>query len=315
MKIVQKYGGSSLADAECVRRVAMRVCADAKNHQMLVVVSAQGKTTDALTRKYMEIADAFPTRESDALLVSGEQASAALLAAALRDLGVDAISLNAFQIPVYAAGIPGDGRIQRINTARIRKEWDLGRIVVVTGFQGVTNSGDYLTLGRGGSDTSAIALAAALKADRCMIFTDVDGVYSADPRKEPNAVRFEQINEDTMLNLALCGAKVLHPRAVALAKQYQVPTEVLTSFSVKEGTVVSKNAPRQTGVTMRRTGDESVITVVFRKKPTGDQLATLLNIVLEHTNDVKYGSGILQTTVGSQASDELLHKIHSKLYS
>ncbi|MBO5248147.1 MAG: aspartate kinase [Clostridia bacterium] len=316
MKIVQKYGGSSLANAERVRRVANRIKTDAENNQMLVVVSAQGKTTDALTTLYRELSNTFPSRESDALLIAGEQASAALLAAALREIGCDAISLNGMQIPVQVYGESGDGRIGRIDIARIRKEWNQGRIVVITGFQGINEAGDFITLGRGGSDTSAIALAAAVKADRCMIFTDVDGVYSADPRKIPSAVRFNSIHEDTMLNLALHGAKVLHPRAAALAKQYGVPTEILTSFSVYEGTVISSDAPRQTGVTMCNKADQlSMITIVFKDHPSGDLLAVIWDTLCNSCFSLRFGADILQALIPNEIAEDLLQQIHGVLYS
>lgn len=315
MKIVQKYGGSSLADAECVRRVAKRIQIDAKNNQMLVVVSAQGKTTDALTKRYLELSSDFPSRESDALLTTGEQSSAALLAATLCNFGADAVSLNGMQVPIWGSGESGDGRIKRIDTARIRKEWSKGKIVVVTGFQGINDDGDPVTLGRGGSDTSAVALAAALKADRCMIFTDVDGVYSADPRKIENAVRFDSIHEDTMLNLALHGAKVLHPRAASLIKQYQIPTEVLTSFSKQEGTVISTKAPRQIGVTMCVTPDQNcIITAVLKDSPKGETLASIVEIFPESSLLIRFGVGIFQATVPENKAEEFITKLHNILY-
>ena len=315
MKIVQKYGGSSLADAECVRRVAQRILSDAENNQMLVVVSAQGKTTDALTKRYLELSDDFPSRESDALLISGEQISAALLAATLCKYGGNAVSLNGLQIPIHALGQRGDGRIKEIETARIRKEWKQGKIVVVTGFQGVNDEGDFVTLGRGGSDTSAIALAAALKADRCMIFTDVDGVYSADPRRIEGAIRFDSIHEDTMLDLALHGAKVLHPRAAALAKQYQVPTEILTSFSNQSGTIISADASPRTGVTMCDYGNDfSIITAVFESLPNRNQLVEIWNVFSESCGFARFGSNILQAKVSKNNAKDLMEQLHCVIY-
>lgn len=315
MKIVQKYGGSSLADAECVRRVAQRILLDAKNNQMLVVVSAQGKTTDALTKKYFELTDDFPSRESDALLIAGEQISAALLAATLRNYGANAIAINSLQIPIHASGQSGDGRIKEIETARIRREWKQGKIVVVTGFQGVNDEGNFVTLGRGGSDTSAVALAAALKADRCMIFTDVDGVYSADPRRIKQAVRFDSIHEDTMLDLALHGAKVLHPRAAELAKQYQVPTEILTSFSHQSGTVISSDAPPKTGVTMWNLENGTcVITAVFETVSTPDCLTEIWNLFLDSCGYIRFGSNILQVKVPESNVASLMEQLHYVLY-
>jgi aspartate kinase len=231
MKIVQKYGGTSLADAECVRRVARRVISAADNNQVLVVVSAQGDTTDDLVQKMAEITQHPEGREADALLATGEQISAAMLAITLNEMGCRAVSLSAPQVPILAEGAARDGKIRKISTGRIVHEWDDGKVVVVTGFQGVDPDGNIITLGRGGSDTSAVALAAALHADRCQIFTDVDGVYSTDPGKEDRAVRFDNVSFNTMLDLAQRGAKVLHPRAVELAMQYGLTLEVLTSAS------------------------------------------------------------------------------------
>ncbi len=316
MKIVQKYGGSSLADVDCVRRVASRILSDAKNNRLLVVVSAQGKTTDALTKQYKEVSNHFPSRESDALLATGEQASAALLAATLNEMGGNAVSLNGTQVPIQVSGPFGDGRIRRIETTRIYKEWSKGRIVIITGFQGVTEDGDIITLGRGGSDTSAVALAAALQADRCMIFTDVNGVYSADPRKENLAVRFPSVHEDTMLNFALLGAKVLHPRSAALAKQYCVPLEVLTSFSVSDGTEVSSDAPHRTGVTVQQNSDgTATVSVIFSDCPDSIKLKKLAEISLKYNGISRFGCKILKTKLSSDDADELMHGYHKILYS
>lgn len=316
MIIVQKYGGSSLANADCLHRVASRIITDAQNNKMLVVVSAQGKTTDALTKKYQEISTQFPSRESDALLATGEQASAALLTATLKTYGANAVSLTGTQIPISASGERGDGRIRSIGTARIYKEWNRGNIVVVTGFQGINDEGDVVTLGRGGSDTSAVALAAALKADRCMIFTDVDGIYSADPRKVEQAARFDEIHEDTMLNLALHGAKVLHPRAATLAKQYGVPTEILTSFSTTEGTVISANSPKQTGITVcDNQNGTSCITVVFGTTPEGETLTEIINVFSVFNYFISYGNKIFQATVPKSETLALENEIHKILYT
>ena len=316
MIIVQKYGGSSLANADCLHRVALRIIADATNNKILVVVSAQGKTTDALTKKYQEISNQFPSRESDALLATGEQASAALLTATIKSLGGKAISLTGAQVPISVSGERGDGRIRSIGTARIYKEWSRGNIVVVTGFQGINDEGDVVTLGRGGSDTSAVALAAALKSDRCMIFTDVDGIYSADPRKVEQAVRFPEIHEDTMLNLAEHGAKVLHPRAAFLVKQYGVSTEILTSFSRTDGTVISAKSPKQTGITMRDNKDDtSSVTVVFGSPPKGETLVRIINIFSVFNNSMFYGNEIFQATVPKSEALALENEIHKILYT
>lgn len=315
MKIVQKYGGSSLADGECLRRVAQRIRCDAQNNRMLVVVSAQGKSTDALTKKYQEVSAQFPSRESDALLITGEQASAALLAATLCSMGLKAISLNGCQVPIYVHGKYGDGRIQIINNSRIYREWKKGNIVVVTGFQGMNDQGDLVTLGRGGSDTSAVALAASVKADRCMIFTDVDGVYSADPRKIPQAVRFDAIHPDTMLDLAVGGAKVLHPRAAALVKQYDMPTEILTSFSHRAGTMIESSAPKRMGVTMSNSQDGmTVVSAVTDGMLSGSVVSLMVDKTLEYSKNFRYSGGIFRAKVPTENAELLMKNIHDVLF-
>lgn len=315
MKIVQKYGGSSLADNDCLLRVAKRILNDSGDNKLLIVVSAQGKTTDGLTEKYREISDDFPSAASDALLCTGEQISAALLTAALKKLGGAAVCLNGMQVPIIAVGNHGDGKIRRIYTGRIRKEWRRGNIVVITGFQGVNDRGDCMTLGRGGSDTSAVALAAALRADKCMIFTDVDGVYSADPRKIPNAKRFESIHVDTMIQLAECGAKVLHPSAAELAKRYCVSTEILTSFSDKEGTSVSSNAPKRTGVTMKAEEDGTgTVTAVLAEDLLPSTVLALHAVSERYGTRMTTEDGRIVFPIHSEAAKELLQEIHDILY-
>lgn len=315
MKIVQKYGGSSLADEECLRRVAARIQRDAQDGNVLVVVSAQGKTTDALTEKYRQVSSEFPSRESDALLVCGELASSALLAATLRSIGVDAVSLHGGQVPILADGPFGNAVIQRINTKKIRKAWRRGQVVVVPGFQGVDRDGNFMTLGRGGSDTSAVALAAALRADRCMIFTDVDGVYSVDPRRFPEAVRFPSVNTATMVSLAEKGAKVLHPKAAMLALEHDVPLEILTSFADREGTMVSLRSPERIGITVKPVSEEiSAVTVIFDLPPNGKTLF-LLTEAMSHFDGIPYYTGsALQVTLPTQHADDLIRAFHGILY-
>lgn len=239
MLIVQKYGGSSLADADRIRRAAQRV-AELVNagHKLVVVVSAQGDTTDLLLEKVPQITASPPPRELDAYLASGEQMSAALMAMALEELGIPAVSLTGWQAGLMTDSVHGDARARGLRGERIRQELREGNTVVVAGFQGVDAAGDITTLGRGGSDTTAVALAAFLGADRCMIYTDVDGVYDKDPRKFPDAVRFERIGYEPMLVLAREGAQVLHDRCVELGQRYQVPIQVLSSFRPGEGTMV-----------------------------------------------------------------------------
>lgn len=239
--IVQKFGGSSVADAERVFNVACRVTdAYKEGNSVVVVVSAQGDTTDDLIEKAQEINPSASKREMDMLLSSGEQISIALLAMAIQKLGFPVISLTGWQAGFVTDSRSGDARIQTIKTERIAAELDHRNIVVVAGFQGLDRFDNITTLGRGGSDTSAVALAAALKADRCEIYTDVDGVYTADPRIVPDAKKLSEITYDEMLELASLGANVLHNRSVEMAKKYSVKLEVKSSFERIEGTVVKE---------------------------------------------------------------------------
>lgn len=240
MLTVMKFGGSSLADTARVLGAAARAAAAAlRGEQVVVVVSAQGDTTDAMIALSRSVNTAPSRREQDACLAAGEQISASLMAMALESLGVGAVSLTGWQAGLRTDGIHGDARVTELRGDRIRRELDRGRVVVVAGFQGVGPDGDVTTLGRGGSDTTAVALAAFLKADGCLIYTDVDGVYDADPRKHPDAKRFERIGYDAMLKLSREGAQVLHDRCVELGQTHNVPIRVLSSFRGGEGTLVS----------------------------------------------------------------------------
>lgn len=243
MLVVKKFGGSSVADKERIFNVAKRCIEDyKKGNQVVVVLSAMGKTTDGLIAQAADINPNAPKRELDMLLSTGEQVSVALMAMAMASLGVPAISLNAFQVAMHTTATYGNARFKRIDTERIRNELDAGKIVIVTGFQGVNKFDDVTTLGRGGSDTTAVALAAALRADACEIYTDVEGVYTADPRIVPNAKKMKEISYDEMLELATLGAKVLHNRSVELAKKYGVTLVVRSSLNNAEGTVVKEDA-------------------------------------------------------------------------
>ena len=240
MLIVQKYGGSSVANAERVFNVAKRIMRTRmEGNDVVVVLSAQGKTTDGLIAK--EINAKPSRREMDMLLSTGEQQSVALMAMAISAIGGRAVSLNAAQVGIETTNTYSNARIRHINTERIENELDEGSIVLVTGFQGVNAIGDTTTLGRGGSDTSAVALAAALNADMCEIYTDVEGVYTADPRVVPDAVKLDEISYDEMLELASLGAKVLHSRSVEVAKKYNVKLVVRSSMSEAEGTEVKED--------------------------------------------------------------------------
>lgn len=241
MRIVQKYGGTSLADSERIRRAAQRVAdLTRQGAQVVVVVSAQGDTTDDLIAKAKELNGRGSQREMDALMASGEQQSAALMAMALGALGLRGVSLTGAQAGIHTDGVHGNARITSVDPERILRELQRGAAVVVAGFQGIDDAGDITTLGRGGSDTTAVALAAALKADRCQIFTDVDGVYDRDPRRYSDAQRFGHISYDRMLELTHTGAQVLHDRCVELAKENHIPVEVLSSFTGAPGTIVGR---------------------------------------------------------------------------
>lgn len=241
--IVQKFGGSSVKDAACIARVAGII---AKTYQagndVLVVLSAQGDTTDELIEKAHGVCSCVPLREMDMLISTGEQVSVALCAMALAGLGVPAVSLTGYQAGVMTDGVFGNARIQTIDPARILSELAQRKVVLVTGFQGMSSGGDITTLGRGGSDTSAVALAAALGAQECQIYTDVDGVYTADPRIVPDAQKLDAIAMSEMLELASQGAQVLHDRSVELAQKHDVELRVLSSIEEAEGTHIGKNA-------------------------------------------------------------------------
>ena len=243
--IVQKFGGSSVADADRIRHVAELITNTYKRgNDVVVVLSAQGDTTDDLLEKAYEINPSASAREMDMLLATGEQQSIALMAMAIDALGYPAVSLTGWQVGLETNSNYGVARIKRVSGTRIREELDRRRIVLVAGFQGINKFGDQTTLGRGGSDTTAVALAVALKADLCQIYTDVDGVYTADPRKVPNARKMDEITFDEMLELASLGAQVLHNRSVEMAKRYNMNLEVLSSFTGEPGTIV-KEAVKQ----------------------------------------------------------------------
>lgn len=241
MLIVQKFGGSSVADAEKITRVSGLI-ADTycDNNDVVVVLSAQGDTTDELLEKAAEINPKPSKRELDVLLSTGEQISVSLMSMALEKLGLPVVSLTGWQIEMSTNFEYGNSRIRSVSTDRIRQELDRRRIVIITGFQGISGTGDITTLGRGGSDTSAVAIAAALHADKCQIFTDVEGVFTADPRKVEGARKLDEITYDEMMELASLGAQVLHNRSVEMAKRYGVNLEVLSSYVRKPGTKVKE---------------------------------------------------------------------------
>ena len=239
MRIVQKYGGTSLGDGEKLLAAARRVTGLAQQGaQVVVVVSAQGQTTDELIAAAAAVNSRGSAREMDAYMAAGEQLSAGLMAMAIGALGFPAVSLTGWQAGIVTDGAYGNARILGLEGNRIQRELEQGKIVVVAGFQGIGPEGDITTLGRGGSDTTAVALAAFLKADVCQIFTDVDGIYDRDPRKHPGATRFGRIGYDRMLRLIENGAQVLHDRSVELAREHGITIEVLSAFTGAPGTLV-----------------------------------------------------------------------------
>lgn len=263
--IVQKFGGSSVADAQKVENVARRVTDTYKEgNSVVVVVSAQGDTTDDFLDKAAEINNGPSKREMDVLLSAGEQISMALLAMAIEKMGYPVISLTGWQAGIKTTSNYSAARIRTIDTERLERELDMKRIVIVAGFQGINKYDDITTLGRGGSDTTAVALAAALHADKCEIYTDVDGVYTADPRIVPTAHKLEDVSYDEMLELASLGANVLHNRSVELALKYNVKLEVKSSFQRVDGTVVKevKNVEKMLVRGVTRDNDVARVSIV-----------------------------------------------------
>ncbi len=242
MLIVKKFGGTSVGNTERIFNVAKRCIEDwQKGNDVVVVLSAMGKYTDELIDMAKQVNENPPKREMDMLFTIGEQMSVSLMAMAMNSLKVPAISLNAFQVAMHTTSVYGNARLKRIDVERIRHELEQRKIVIVTGFQGINKYDDYTTLGRGGSDTTAVALAAALNADACEIYTDVDGVYTADPRKVKTARKLDTITYDEMLELATLGAGVLHNRSVELAKKFGVQLVVRSSLNLSEGTIVKED--------------------------------------------------------------------------
>ena len=263
--IVQKFGGSSVANVERIQNVARRVVGyKKKGYSLVVVVSALGDTTDELIELANQITSTPSEREMDMLLSTGEQISVALLAMAIHKLGQEAISFTGGQVGIMTDGNFTKARITKINANNIRKQLKAGKIVIVAGFQGISMNHDITTLGRGGSDLTAVALATTLQADECEIYTDVDGIYTTDPRIEPKAKKIKEITFDEMLEMASLGAQVMQPRSIEVAKKFNMPLHVRSSLSENTGTMILKEVPRMedaliTGVTLNRS--EAKITV------------------------------------------------------
>lgn len=281
MLVVMKFGGSSVADLDKIRNVAERCIRKWKEgNQVVVVLSAMGKTTDRLLAQAGEISKMPSRREMDMLLATGEQVSVSLMAMTMIQMGVTAISLNAWQVPMHTNSTYQNAKLKRIDCERIRKELDSNKIVVVTGFQGVNKYDDITTLGRGGSDTTAVALAAALHADLCEIYTDVDGVYTADPRIVPNARKMPEVTYEEMLEFASLGAKVLHNRCVEMARRYNVKLVVKSSMCEAEGTVVKEKTKMEKMLISGVAGDKNIAKItVAGMKDDPESTFRLLNLL------------------------------------
>jgi aspartate kinase len=261
--IVQKFGGTSVGDVEKIQNVAGRVAEEKKNgNDVVVVVSAMGKTTDKLVEMANELSSTPSKREMDMLLTTGEQVTISLLAIALKEKGLDAVSYTGWQAGILTESVHGNARILDIDPNKIKNDLAAGKVVVVAGFQGVTDNGEITTLGRGGSDTTAVALAAALNADKCDIYTDVTGVYTTDPRYVKGARKLLGVSYDEMLELANLGAGVLHPRAVEFAKNFGVTLEVRSSMEKEHGTVIEEEIAMEQNLIVRGIAFEDQITRV-----------------------------------------------------
>lgn len=320
MLMIKKFGGTSVADKEKIFNVANRCIKDYKDgNKIVLVLSAMGKYTDELVSLSHEISEQVPKREMDMLFSVGEQITVALMAMAFDKLGIPAISLNAFQVKMFTNNNYGDASYTKIETERIEKELAKNKIVIVTGFQGIDEENNYTTLGRGGSDTTAVALAAALKADSCEIYTDVDGVYTADPRIVNNAIKLENISYDEMLEFSNLGAGVLHNKSVKIAKDNDIKLIVRSSMSEEDGTVVSNfynkccNLPKITGVTSNR----NIVSIVGKDidKATQDKVIEVLNENNLKFNDLNKTNMQISLTVEEQDVNSAIRIIHDLFFN
>ena len=283
--VVQKFGGTSVGSPERILHVAERVLEEKnRGNDVVVVVSAMGKTTDSLVTLASEVNSKPSKREMDVLLSTGEQITISLLAMALEAKGVDAISYTGWQAGMITEDVHGNARILKIEAEKVQKQLELGKVVIVAGFQGVTSEGDITTLGRGGSDTTAVALAASLKADKCDIYTDVTGVFTTDPRYVKKARKLMSVSYDEMLELANLGAGVLHPRAVEYAKNYQMPLVVRSSMKQEEGTIIEEEVSMEQSLVVRGVAFEDNITsvTVFGLKNPLTSLSTIFSTLATH---------------------------------
>lgn len=301
--IVQKFGGSSVANTECIYRVA-KIITDtySDGNNVVAVVSAQGDTTDSLILKAGEISENPSKREMDVLLSTGEQISMSLLAMAIEKMGYPVISLTGWQIGLQTDSTHCFSKIRRINKKRLESELKKRNIVIVAGFQGINHYGDITTLGRGGSDTSAVAIAAALHADLCQIYTDVDGVYTADPRIVKNAKKLDEISYDEMLELANLGADVLHSRSVEMAKKYGVKLEVLSSFENKPGTTLKKTVKSKKSLICGVTRDKNTTKISVPQVPPLPDIAFKIFSVLENNN---INVDIITQSIGQNNTEDI----------
>lgn len=301
--VVQKFGGTSVGNTERIQNVAQRVMEEKnRGNDVVVVVSAMGKTTDHLVTMAKEISSQPNKREMDMLLTTGEQITIALLAMALQEKGVDAISYTGWQAGIQTEAIHGNSRIANIDIAAVKNQLSNGKVVVVAGFQGVTENGEITTLGRGGSDTTAVALAAALSADKCDIYTDVTGVFTTDPRYVKEARKLLSVSYDEMLELANLGAGVLHPRAVEFAKNYKVALEVRSSLEKVEGTMIEEEASMEQNLVVRGVAFEDEITrVTILGLPNSlASLSTIFTTLASHHINVDI---IIQSTTSEKSAN------------
>jgi len=310
--VVQKFGGTSVGSVERIQHVAKRIQQEvSRGTKLVVVVSAMGKSTDVLVDMAKQISPYPEPREMDMLLTTGEQVTISLLAMALHELGLKAVSKTGWQAGIITENVHSKARILDIKQDSIHELLNQGNVVIVAGFQGVTVDGEITTLGRGGSDTTAVALAAALEAERCDIFTDVTGVYTADPRVVPLAQQLKEISYDEMLELANLGAGVLHPRAVEYAKNYQIPLTVRSSFEEVEGTWVKEEGLMEAGLAVRGVAQEkdvTKVTVVGMKNEIGT-LARLFKTLSEYHINVDI---IINQSIQGQVKTNISFSLHTE---
>lgn len=316
--LVVKFGGTSVATTERIQHVAKRIANEqAKGHKIVAVVSAMGKTTDQLVAMANEIVATPSKREMDVLLTTGEQVTISLLSMALHALGLEAQSFTGWQAGIVTEQVPSNARIENIETNAIQRALDAGKIAVVAGFQGIDDAGNITTLGRGGSDTTAVALAAALKAVRCDIYTDVDGVYTSDPRYVKQARKLQEMSYDEMLEMAHLGAGVLHPRSVEVAKNYRMPMTVRSSYEEVAGTMLKEEVIVEKDLVVRGVAFEAQIvrmTVYYKEQYTGSLANIFMTLAKNHINVdiivqsiIEHGCPSVSFSVKQSQLEETLH--------